>query len=113
MTVDTENWTISIDDGKIEKLMDAYNAACWHCIHAGFGPEGQEARNVKMALETALVAMGLLEDEQEEEEEPDERRDGSTHYDEYLEACDHAYEAWRDDGIMVSVPQYRPMEEEW
>ena len=89
--------------------MDAYNAARMHYIHSGFDAE---ALKVADTLEAALVAMGLLESEPEEEE-LDERRDGSTHYDEYLEACDRAYEAWRDDGIMVSVPQYRPMEEEW
>lgn len=110
MTVDTKNWTISIDDGKIEKLMDAYNVARMHYIHSGFDAE---ALKVADTLEAALVAMGLLEDDPEEEEEPDVRRNGSTHYDEYLAACDRAYDAWRDDGIMVSVPQYRPMEEEW
>lgn len=100
MTVDTKNWTVSIDDGKIEKLMDAYNAACWHCIHAGLGPEGQEARDVKMALETALVGLGILEPDEEpgDDGETLDYTNSAQHFDEW--AADQRFDMYRDLALM-------------
>ena len=68
MTVETKCWAVEVDDGKIDLLMKAYNEACWHCIHSS----DPEALKVKLSLETALVAMGLLENEEEQEDEQDE-----------------------------------------
>lgn len=94
------------------KLDDAYNELYHECVRQVCFVQDHPLWIACHALERAMVKYGLLEPD-EDEEEPDERRNGSGHYDEYLDACDRAYEAWRDDGIMVSVPAYRPMEEEW
>ena len=78
MKVELRNWTISIDDGNVDQLMAAYDAARMHYIQSNFS---EDALKVADALEAALVARGLLEAEPEEEE-LDERRDGATNYDE-------------------------------
>ena len=93
MTVGTKTWEVNVTEETMNALYEAYNVACWNCIHAGLGPEGQEARNAKLALENALVAMGMLEADEEQDEEPEDTND-STHWDEW--AADQRFDMYRD-----------------
>lgn len=92
MTVETKTWEVKVTEETMNALYEAYNKVCWNCIHAGFGPEGQEARDAKLALENALVAMGMLEADEEEPEEADEY-DSETNWDEWM--ADQRYDMYR------------------
>ena len=97
MTVETKTWEVEVNEENLNALYEAYNKVCWNCIHAGFGPEGQEARDAKLALENALVALGMLEAD-EEPEEADEY-DSETNWDEW--AADQRYDMYRDMDIAM------------
>lgn len=97
MTVTTDTWEINVTEETMNALYEAYNAVCMNSIHAGFGPEGQEARDAKLALENALVAMGMLEAD-EEPEEADEY-DSETNWDEWM--ADQRYDMYRDMDIAM------------
>ena len=97
MTVTTNTWEISVTEETMNALYAAYNKVCENCIHAGFGPEGQEALDAKLELENALVAMGMLEAD-EEPEEADEY-DSETNWDEWM--ADQRYDMYRDMDIAM------------
>ena len=97
MTVETKTWEVKVTEETMNALYEAYNKVCGNCIHAGFGPEGQEARDAKLALENALVAMGMLEAD-EEPEEADEY-DSETNWDEWM--ADQRYDMYRDMDIAM------------
>ena len=98
MTVETKTWEVKVTEETMNALYEAYNKVCTNCIHAGFGPEGQEARDAKLALENALVAMGMLEADEEEPEEADEY-DSETNWDEWM--ADQRYDMYRDMDIAM------------
>lgn len=97
MTVETKTWEVKVNEETMNALYEAYNKVCLNCIHAGFGLEGQEARDAKLALENALVAMGMLEAD-EEPEEADEY-DSETNWDEWM--ADQRYDMYRDMDIAM------------
>ena len=98
MTVETKTWEVEVNEENLNALYEAYNKVCWNCIHAGLGPEGQEARDAKLALENALVALGMLEADEEEPEEADEY-DSETNWDEWM--ADQRYDMYRDMDIAM------------
>ena len=100
MTVETKTWEVKVTEETMNALYEAYNKVCLNCIHAGFGPEGQEALDAKLALENALVDMGMLEadEEPEEEEDEDDDRNSAEHWDEW--AADQRYDEYRDRVLM-------------
>lgn len=97
MTVETKTWEVKVTEETMNALYEAYNKVCMNCVHAGFGPEGQEARDAKLAMENALVEMGLLEADEEPEEE-EEDLNTSTNWDEW--AADQRFDMYRDLALM-------------
>lgn len=97
MTVETKTWEVKVTEETMNALYEAYNKVCMNCIHAGFGPEGQEALDAKLALENALVDMGMLEADEEPEDE-EEDLNTSTNWDEW--AADQRYDEYRDRVLM-------------
>lgn len=105
MKVETKTWEVEVNEETLNALYAAYSAATKSLIHAIGTTAEQETLNAKLALENALVALGMLEDDPEPEEEPeddedclDERLDGSTNWDE-LEA-DRRFDMYRDMALM-------------
>lgn len=97
-TVETGHWQVKIDDEKIDQLMEAYHEAVMHAIRSNFDAD---ALNAKLALENALVAMGLLEDEPEDADEQDEPWDEDKAREEaYLDMIDHKVDEMRDMALM-------------
>jgi hypothetical protein len=97
MKVEIKSWEVEVNEETMNALYEAYSAATANDIHSNT----EEAHAARMALENALVAMGLLEADQEPEGEEEETLDytnDAQHWDEYV--ADLKYDQYRDMVLM-------------
>lgn len=92
MKVETKSWAVDVTEETLNGLYEAYTAATANDIHS----HTEEAHAARMALENALVALGILEPDEEPEEEEEELdyTNSAQRWEEYV--ADLKYDEYRD-----------------